>query len=331
MDGGRHTWIRVLLRPGVLLPVLFAAALLAFVFGVSDLPRVMANVRRIPAAVVGVALLLAPLYLWLKLIEFRLMLGALEIETPLRRLLLAFAVGEITLSVPAGVYAQNYVLRRLQGSGFAHSAAATTVILALETGLVFLALAIDPIPAWPWLRPLAVALLAASVLVLTLALRLQGIGALLSRHLSLAPLRSLFRGMEELLLGLRRLSTPTALVPGLALTACYLAVLCVVFLLVARGVGAEAFTFRQSASVYAFSLMVVLVLGGVVPQLGGVELAGLAAAQAWGYGPSESLAMLVGFRLVWTGAVWLWCVPVVALLWGEFGRGAGDDAQETRH
>ncbi len=331
MEGRRGIRVRSLLRPGVLLPVLFAAALLAFVFSIGDLPRVVGRVRRIPASTLAAALLLALLYLWLKLLEFRLLLRALGIATPPRRLLLAFAVGEITLAIPAGVYAQNYVLRRLQGSGFAHSAAATTVILALETGLVFLALALDPIPAWPWLRPLGIALLAASVLVLSLSLRLRGLGAALARRLSLAPLRSLFRGLEELLGGLRRLSTAAVLVPSLALTAVYLAALCAAFLLVAHGVGAQAFTFRQALSVYAFSLMVVLVLGGVVPQLGGVELAGLGAAQAWGYGPSEGLAMMIGFRIVWTAAIWLWCIPAVVLLWREFGRPAGDDGEEAPH
>ncbi len=329
--GARRARLRVLLRPAVLLPVLFAAALLAFVFSVSDLPRVVSRIRRIPPVVVGATLVLALVYLRLKLLEFRLLLRGLGIDTPARRLLLAFAVGEITLSIPAGVYAQNYMLRRLQGAGFARSAAATTLILAIETGLVFLALAIDPIPAWPWLRPLCIGLLAASLAMVALLLRLQGFGAALAQRSSPAPLRSLFRGIEELLTGLRRLSTPGVLAPSLILTAVYLSALAAAFLLVAHGVGADGFTFRQAFSVYAFSLMVVLVLGGVVPQLGGIELAGLGAAQAWGYGPSEGLAMMIGFRLVWTGAIWFWCVPAVALLWRELDRVAGDDLQKPVH
>ena len=39
---------------------------------------------------------------------------------------------------------------------------------------------------------------------------------------------------------------------------------------------------------------------------------------AWGYSSTEGLTMLLGFRLVWTGSIWLACGVALLLLYREW-------------
>ena len=41
------------------------------------------------------------------------------------------------------------------------------------------------------------------------------------------------------------------------------------------------------------------------------------AARAWGIDYTDGLAMMLGFRVVWTGSIWLLCLPIVGILWRE--------------
>ena len=94
----------------------------------------------------------------------------------------------------------------------------------------------------------------------------------------------------------------------------YLGALAGAFTLVGRGTGVEHFSYLQAVTVYSFSLTVTLLMACVLTQLGVIEVAGLGAAVSFGYGPSEALAMMLGFRIVWMGSVWLICGPTALLL-----------------
>lgn len=53
----------------------------------------------------------------------------------------------------------------------------------------------------------------------------------------------------------------------------------------------------------------------MLSQIGTVEVLGMSAAQAWGMSLTDGLALMLGFRIVWTGAVWLINLPLVIVLW----------------
>jgi hypothetical protein len=108
------------------------------------------------------------------------------------------------------------------------------------------------------------------------------------------------------------------------LTAAYLGALALVFFVVGRGIGLHSLSYLTAATIYAFSLAVIMCGGGLFGQIGTLEVLGMVAARAWGIGYTDGLAMMLGFRLVWTGAMWLLNLPVVFLLWRKVLRSPSD-------
>jgi hypothetical protein len=82
-----------------------------------------------------------------------------------------------------------------------------------------------------------------------------------------------------------------------------------------------------------FSLAVILIGVGLISQIGTLDLLGMAIARAWGIGYTDGLAMMLGFRIVWTGSIWLLCLPLVGATWREMPtenrRGSRDGGKES--
>ena len=323
----RRNWIRYL-RPGILLPVVLAAALLAFAFSIVDRGQVLRDIRSVPLAALAGTLGLAIAYLAVKCFQFRLLLRGLGIYPDWRQLVVAFSVGEMTLTIPSGVYLQNYVLKYIQGAGFARSSAATTAVLILESVLVFLTLAVIPVPEWAWLRPTVAGMLAAAGLAALILYRLwvgrRALRSWLSRG-------SVGRGIVEMMEGLVTLWATRPVAGATLLSAVYLGLLVCAFLLIGRGVGVEGLTFRQALTIYFFSLGVILMLGGILSQLGVMEVAGLEVARAWGYTSTQGLAMLLGFRIVWVLSIWLVSGVMIVVLRSQLRASHRDGSEEPVH
>lgn len=309
--------VRVLLKPQVILPVLLAAALLVFAFSLGDIHKVVARVGRLPVRVLGLSLAAAACYLACKAVQLRLMLNQIDVRIPARPFWLAFAVGELTVTLPLGLFSQNWVLSASRRIHIGRSSAATVMMVLAEVAVVFLFLAVVGIPGWPDTRPLAVALLVAVALSL--------LGLLLFEHRARVLVEKLHRrwarrGAEaglEMLRGLRKLSTPVVLAISIVLAAVYLGALTFAFWIVGRGMDVHHLDYLTAATIYMFSLAVILVGAGLFSQIGTVELLGMLAARAWGIDYTDGLALMLGFRIVWTGSIWLLCLPIVGLMWRE--------------
>ncbi len=306
----------VFAEPALILPVLLAGALLAVAFNLGDLGHVMDRVRAISIPVMLFALGMGLTYLTLKLWQFHLLLANLGLHPGWRRLLLAFAVGELAVTLPFGIFAQNWVLSTAGGQArFGRSSAATVVMLLVETLVVLLLLAIVGIPRWPQLQPIA-AVFAVGFVALTLSiLRFERLARKLAIRLKQPLLHRAAVEILGLLRGLKRLSHPRTLAINVVLAAAYLGALAFAFMAVGRSVGVQNLPYLTAATIYAFSLAVVLICGGLVSQIGTVEILGMGAALAWGLNFTEGLALMLGFRLVWTGVMWLINLPIVFLLW----------------
>ncbi|MFB6260835.1 MAG: lysylphosphatidylglycerol synthase domain-containing protein [Thiohalorhabdaceae bacterium] len=313
-------WLRTLLQPSVLLPLLLAGALLAFVLSISDLPRVFGRIRAISPAALLLCAGCAVYYLVLKGLVFRLLLHGLGFTVPWRPFVLAYAVGEMTLQLPAGTYASNYLLSRMGQAQPGRSSAATTVLLILETVVVMAVLAALGIPGWHWLQPALVVLIALHVGVMALVVTSAGLRRWLDgfRGRFLGPMA---HGLLDLVNGLRALSRVRYLGLGTLLTLVYLTGLGAGLGIIGRSQGLDL-SFQQALSIYFAALLVTLFLGSMLTQLGVIEAVGLGAAQAWGYGLNEGLAAILGFRIVWIGSVWLICGTLALLLRREL-RGSG--------
>lgn len=320
-------WWRRLLRPGVLLPLLLSAALLAFAFSISDLPLVLDRVLEIsfPTAALGFGLAVA--YLVVKCIEFNLLLTRLDIRLSWRRIVFAFGVAEMTIAIPAGLYVQNYILGRMRSAGFARSSAATTAMLIIELTVILVVLALLGVPSWTWVRPVALGVLGGLLLFLVFLLSTDLLSGRLVAWLRHLGLESLPRALSEMTTGLRQLATPRTVIPAMLLAAVYLGALAGAFMFIGRGTGAEHFSYAQAVTVYAFSLAVTLMLAGFLTQLGVIEVAGLGAAMTFGYDSTAALAIMIGFRIVWMGSVWLASGPVAWLLRDVLRDADGTDDQ----
>jgi len=312
-----------LLKPKVILPVLLAAALLVFAFSLGDIHDVIGRVGKLPVQVLLLSLAAAACYLACKAVQLKLMLTQIEVRIPAGPFWLAFAVGELTVTLPLGLFSQNWVLSASRRIHIGRSSAATVMMLLAEIAVVFLFLAVVGIPGWPDVHWTAVGVLGFFALLLTGAVLF---GEKAHPHLSKLPhawMGKSARTALEMLGGLRKLSTPVMLAISIVLAAVYLGALTFAFWIVGRGMHVHHLGYLTAATIYIFSLAIVLVGAGLFSQIGTVELLGMLAARAWGLDYTDGLAMMLGFRIVWTGAIWLLCLPIVGLTWREMPSRGG--------
>ena len=311
---------KFLSRPKIAIPLLLMAGFLAAALALSNIGLVFDRIGAIPLRLLALTVFLAALYLVFKGLQFYFFLRDLGLRPSWPDLVLAYAVGELTLALPMGIYAQNYVLLRLQGSNPSRSAAATTVMLLLEIAALFLVLAVVGVPGWPWVQPLAIASFLGLGGFVALVTRWEELRRFIARRLlgfglSPRPYLHFVRSLDLLTSGYSMLRHGW-------LSALYLTALFAAFDVVAHGVGVPL-GLRDSVSIYAFSLTAALLLGSLTTQVGLTEVAGMGAAHALGFDYTEGLAMLPGFRLVWTACIWLLCLPLVIALKGQLDHDRG--------
>lgn len=305
-----------LFRVKTVLPLLLAGALLAVALSLGNIGRVADRLATIPIGTLLLAFGMAVVYCLLKYCQFHRLLVGLGETAAWQKTVSAFAVGELALTLPFGIFAQNWLLSATGSSmRFAHNSAATLGLLIVESVAVLTWLAVVGIPHWPASRPVAAAVALGTGLFIPVLLRLRRVyGADWSR-LRHRWMQRLFANLSDLLDGCERLITARILVLSFGLSACYLGALALAFWQVGRGVGLTGLDYPAAATIYAFSLAVVLLGGGLLSHIGTVEVLGMGAARTFGIDWSDGLALMLGFRLVWTGAIWLINLPIVILLW----------------
>ncbi|MFI4887269.1 MAG: lysylphosphatidylglycerol synthase domain-containing protein [Burkholderiales bacterium] len=300
----------------VVAPVVLAGALFFIAIKLGDPARALPQIRRLPPWVLVAALAMAIVYLGLKAWQLHLLLANLGIRPDWRRLGLAFAVGELAVTLPFGIFAQNWVLARTGRAHFGETAAATVVMLLVEIMIVLLLLAVVGIRGWPVVRPIAIAAAVALFLLVAFVLHFEATVRRLAQRFRQPALHRALTAAIDLICGMERLSNMHLLAINFAIAAAYLGALVVAFMIVGQHVGVARFGFLMAATTYAAALAVVFLTGGLVSQIGTVEVLGMGAAQAaWGIPYAEGLALMLGFRVVWTGAMWLCNLPIVVLLW----------------
>lgn len=308
---------RSLFRIRVFIPLAITAALLLFAFSITDVPNVIGKIRLLSFSSLTAVAGLAAIYLLLKGLEFSFFLRSLGFSTSWRRMIRAYAIGELCITIPSGIYVQNYFLNRVDSVSFARSAGATTTMLVIEGFIILLTLMVLAIPGWAWLRLVIV------LIFVLIAVALAALGNFNWPRALRVPMwphhwmHTLSLGILKLVDALRCLGAPRILAPGILLSAGYLAALVLAFQQVAHGVGVVSLSLIQATSVYFFSLAVVMTVGAFLSQVGIIEVAGLGAARAWGYNLNEAFAMLLGFRIVWTAAMWVFNGAVLLLVPGE--------------
>lgn len=314
----KRTVLRALLDPRVIVSVLLAGALLFVAFSLGNLGAVLGRVKTVPLTTWVIALGCAAAYLLLKATQLHLLLHKLGVHPGWQRFALAFALGELVLTFPLGIFAQNWVFSEDEHIQFGHSAAATVTMLLSEIAIVLLWLAIFGIPGWPPLQPLAALALALIVALLFGGLLFEAQARRLARKVKHDKLQRMAMQGIGLVRGLKSLGNVRLLAVNLLVTTAYLGALILAFQAMGRGVGLDQLSYLEASTIYAFALAAILLGAGLFGQVGTLEVIGMSAAHAYGLGYTDGLALMLGFRLAWTAAVWLLSGPVTMLFWHKY-------------
>ena len=311
LDSGRNEWafLRKLADLRILIPILLTLSILTFLLSLSNVRDVAHLISGLPPSTILLAFGLAVIYLAGRTLLFSLLLGKLRISSTWREKVLALVIGEMAITIPAGEYAQNWVLKRIENADFSRSSAATTFMLFTTGFLGLSTLALLGNPGLGWLRPFVIALFLAAAALVTALIRVKRVRAEAYWLMHAGPMKTIGPELLETIEGLRELFTPGVVARALLITGFNLFFLLLAFYLVAHGVGLVTLTFRQGVTTYLFAITI-----------GFVEAGGLTALQGWGFGLDQALAALLAFRLVWTASVWLICGLTIFLLRSEFSH-----------
>jgi hypothetical protein len=312
------SWLKALSAPRRALPVLLSLVLAATALGLSDISGVLQRGHLLQYSTFLLTPALAVVYWVLKGWQFGRLLAASGLKTRWRSRWFAFAIGEISLTLPFGIYSENYILQKLQGTHFADSAASTTVMLALEVVFLIVVLAAVPIPGWPQMRPILWGIITMGVL---LGMWMKG-----SHRLRNAAQRrakrnnwvgTVAQGVLDFMRRLRSIERPRVLLNNMLITVIYMLALMFTFQYVGNDISHTPLNFGEAITIYSFGLLIAMSFGSLLSQFGVLELSGATAARSWGLGLQDGLAILLWFRLLWTMSIWIISGTIIIALWSE--------------
>lgn len=317
----------------IIVPVVVGLGLLAYVISIAVAPKSGDQLWQLFRATWWVALILTVPYLALRAVVWHTLLRQLGIRVPWRPMLVSFAGGEITKSLPGGIYVQNYLLARLEHFGqerIARATMASTAMLGLEAAIAF---PICIILGWPndsSVRWVLVGVAVAWVVGLALAWLLVRFGI---HHLPRrAPewIRTVTRFIEQFLdAGGELVSWQTA--RSLPPTAAYMLVYVVDLDVIVRALGLHV-GLLAAVAIYAFTVLSVILIP-IPTEIGLTEFTGLAALTAYGIPGSEAAVVILGLRALATGMTIVVSGVLLVILRGQFSRMTSDapaDGQGAR-
>jgi uncharacterized membrane protein YbhN (UPF0104 family) len=311
--------LKKLLHPKVIIPTLLSAAFLAFILTFANSGEVGGEIARAASRAAVPAFFLSVVYLVAKLVQWKIYLARLGIRPNWQELLVPYAGGEMSNSLPLGVYLETYLLKGSLGSAMGRSAAATTWMLITEIVTCLLVLVVVEIPGWPWVRPLAAGLILGMLLTGFLLFKLkfvhEGLCKWQPRQRWLWPARD---GIKQFLEGSGQLFSWHTFVYGLPLTAIYLGAQATILYVIGTVVTPpdQSWSWAEATTAFAFSLVVVLLVP-VLPHLGSVEASGLGVLLAFSVNRNTAVGSFLSLRLLSMGSIILVCWLVLLLLHRE--------------
>ena len=306
---------------GVALTLLVVLGMLAYVSYVAIGRGSGAELWTILRRTWWLVLLLTVPYLGARMVVWYELLCQLDISVPTRQLMVAFAGGELTKSLPAGIYVQNYLLGRLGHLGqrsLVRSTMATTTMLGLESVLALPTALIIGLPGTPWLSWVLLGLVGAWVAFLLLfallvRFRQRHIGprAAAWRYRLVSIIGDFLAAGREFL----TFRTARSLVP----TAVYMLAYAAELYLIIRAAGGSHITLHDAMGIYAV-LVLATILVPIPSEIGITEFTGLSALLAYGLPPHIAAIIMLGFRILGSGSVILLAGAAIFLLRRELAQ-----------
>jgi len=306
-----------LLRPNVLIPLIFGAALVAALLSFANVTKVIALITAFHPVGVLYFVLLMLAYEAVRGVQWHVLLRALGVEASLRTQAFTFLGGEVTKSLPIGNYFQNYLLQQSEGTDFSRSSAATTLVIWVEDAVCLVGLLILGLGHWTWLRPVIALGLAAAALV--------GGALYAGRDAVHAPrwmerrksMRALIAGIKTFREGASDLLRPRLLILVTALGAVYLTIAGAALYVVAHGLGLGAVTVTQVLAVYFFSLAIGLLIP-IPVDIGLTEVSGVGAFLAIDANKNAAVGVMLLNRVLSIVAALLIALVAAVFLRAEF-------------
>jgi uncharacterized membrane protein YbhN (UPF0104 family) len=299
----RRTMRDRLRDPALLIPLVLTCGLLAYVSSLAAAPHSSAQLWLIVQRTWLLVVLLIPPYLAARLLVWDRLLAQVGLDVPWRHVAVAFAVGEMTKSLPAGVYLQNYLLARLSHldqRALVRSTLATTALLGLESAFAVPVAVMLGVPGAPWARQTILGIVLAWIVVLLLTWWLVH-----DRTRTLGPCLGAWRRRLVLLLAeflaaggdLITRQSVRHLVP----TALYMLIYTIYLYAIMQAAGVRHVTFVDTLGLYAL-LVLAVTLVPLPTEIGLTEITGLGALVAYGVPGSTAALIMLSLRVLATGA-----------------------------
>jgi uncharacterized membrane protein YbhN (UPF0104 family) len=317
-DVERVRGVRALLGRGgslqVVVATLVALALFGYVIDIASHGDLLGGIGSILAGAGWIALALAIPYVALRALTWSLLLRQVGVVAPVRHAIAAFCAGELTKSLPLGVYLETYVLARLERlreREIVGAAIATTGLDVMVGTVTFPAAMVLGLPGHGWFRVLLVAIAGAWIVIYL------GIWLVVrwwrpqDRPFASRPAVSAARIVTEAVRGAIRLLRPAVLRP-IGTTAAYLAIYVVVLWLVldAMQLGLDL---RAAVSVVVITSLVNVILP-IPIELGITEITGVGILTVFGVVPRDAAIAMLGYRILTTGTLTVVVLPLTAYL-----------------
>lgn len=323
------SWLREHANIQTILPIVIALGMLAYVSSVATAKNSANQLAQVLSQTWLPILLLTFPYLIARALVWYRLLAQLDIRVPVRQAAVSFSGGEMTKSLPGGVYVENYLLGRLVHFGrhsLIRSSMATTAMLGLEALIAVPAALVIGVPGKGWLFWLILGVVCFWLVALAAAWLIAhhwAHGARADKHPRIARVACI---AEEFLCAGRELLTWETLLQCIP-TALYMLVYVIDLYLILRALGITYVTFVDTISVYAFVVLAVILVP-IPTELGITEFTGLGVLLAYGVPRSTAAVAVLSLRLLATGLTIIVAGLVLLALRGELSQAA--DEESTR-
>jgi uncharacterized membrane protein YbhN (UPF0104 family) len=298
---------------------LVALALFGYVVDIASHGDLLGGIGTVVGHAGWLALVLAIPFFALRALTWHLLLRQVGVVAPWRQVVAAFCAGELTKSLPLGVYLETYVLARLERLSerqVVGAAVATTGMDVMIGAITFVTAMVTGLPERGWFRLLLISIAGAWIVLYA--------GIWLSvrwwrpqdRPLTSRVARGVGRIVAEVGRGAARLVRPAVVWPLLT-TAGTLTISVIVMWLVlsALGLGGIGLGAAMSAVVI---ISLVNVLLPIPVELGVTEITGVGVLGIFGVDARDAAIAMLGYRVVTSGALTIVVLGVMATLRGAY-------------
>jgi uncharacterized membrane protein YbhN (UPF0104 family) len=310
----------------VVVAALVALAGLGYVVDIASHGDLAGGLGEAIGRVGWITVLLAVPYFALRTLTWHLLLDQVGVAAPLRQTVAAFSAGELTKSLPGGIYLETYVLARLERlteRQIVDAAVATTGVDVMVGTVSFLTAMAIGLPGRGWFRWLLVAVAGAWIVVFAVVWVVIRWWRPHERPSASRWIRAAGRIGGEAIAAAGRLVRPAAM-RALAATAASLLVYAVVLWLILGAVGIGDIGFGAAIGVVTITSLANDLLP-IPTEVGLTEITGVGVLGAYGVAAPEAAIVMLGYRILTTGPLTVVILAVIALLRGTYDPGPSEE------